>query len=60
MNLMDLVMLINHKTKMPVIGQVIGFTKKRIRVAVRNGEGYISVLRSKHNLTMAKKSRRLV
>lgn len=52
---MDLVMLINHRTHMPIIGQVIGFTKKRVRIAVRNGNGYVSVLRCKKNLTLAKK-----
>lgn len=57
MKLMDLVMLLRNQH--PVIGQVIGFTNKRVRVAVRHDTGYISVLRAKHNVTLAKKVRGL-
>jgi hypothetical protein len=55
---MDLVMLLVDQH--PAIGQVIGFTRKRVRVAIRKGNGYVSVLRAKHNVTMAKKVKALV
>ena len=53
----DLVMLTINQYS--VIGQIIDFTPKRVRVAVRQGNGYIAVLRAKHNLKMAKKVKTL-
>lgn len=51
----DLVYLIvNH---MPVVGEVVSFTQKRVRVAISRPGGYSIVLRAKHNLKMAKKAR---
>jgi hypothetical protein len=45
---------------MPAVGQVVGFTNKRVRIAVSNGIGYTSVLRAKHNCKLAKRARKLI
>jgi hypothetical protein len=51
----DLVYLwIGHR---PTVGEIVGFTPKRVRVAVRSGTGYISVLRSKNNIKVARKTK---
>ena len=51
----DLVYLIINQ--MPAIGEVVSFTKKRVRVAISRPGGYAIVLRAKHNLKVAKKAR---
>lgn len=45
--------------QMPTVGEVVGFTPKRVRVALRNHQGYLSVLRAPSNLTLAKKAKRI-
>lgn len=57
MNSRDLVYLQMNGT--PVVGEIVGFTPKRVRVAVRNGRSYSLVLRAKSNLEVAKKARML-
>lgn len=45
---------------MPTVGQVVAFTPKRVRVAVKSGQAYITVLRKNTNLILAKKSKPLI
>ena len=42
---------------MPTVGEVVCFTPKRVRVAVRNQYGYFTVLRARHNVKLAKKAK---
>ena len=56
MKILDLVYLIG-RNRDPMVGQVVGFTKHRVRVAVRHHTAYITLLRAKHNLQLAKRVR---
>ena len=42
------------------VGQVIGYTAKRVRMAVRNGAGYITLLRAPHNVKVSYRSRSIL
>ena len=44
----------------PTVGQVVAFTPKRVRVAVKSGPAYITVLRKNTNLILAKKNKPLI
>lgn len=54
----DLVLITRHL--MPVIGQVVSFTAKRVRIALKQGPGYITVLRAPTNTSIVKKAKRLI
>lgn len=58
MNQRDIVYL--RVDGMPSVGEVVGITPKRIRIAIREHTGYFTVLRAKHNIQLAKKAKRLV
>ena len=45
---------------MPVIGEVVGFTANRVRVAIRSGVAYVTVLRHQKNLMLQAKARSLI
>lgn len=54
----DLVVL--SRDSLPVIGEVVSLTKKRLRIAIKQGAGYISVIRKTTTITLVKKARKLV
>jgi len=46
--------------KMPVIGEVISQTPRRLRIAIGNGGGYRYLLRAKTNVQFIKKGKRFL
>ena len=58
MNIGDLVYL--NLSGYPSVGQIVGFTPKRVRVAIGSHRGYTSVLRSEKNIKQAKKVKKLI
>lgn len=60
MNIGDVVVF--RQTGVPPVGvgEVVGFTEKRVRVAKRYGNGYVTILRARHNLKIEYKRRKFV
>lgn len=58
MNLGDIVLL--TLSGMPALGQVVAFTEKRVRIALKQSAGYVTVLRAPTNLSIAKKAKRFI
>ena len=58
MNTHDIVYILVKR--MPVIGEVIGHTAKRLRIAIGNGGGYRYLLRAKTNVQFIKKGKRFL
>lgn len=51
----DVVMLMRNQ--FPVLGEVVSFTPKRVRIALRLPSGYYTVLRAESNVQVVKKYR---
>jgi hypothetical protein len=58
MNIGDLVVI--QTPAMPIIGEVVAFTAKRVRVTLGRAAGYATVLRAEKNLIVAKKGKVLL
>ena len=54
----DLVML--SRDSYPVIGEIVGLTKKRIRIAIKSGTDYVSLIRKHTTIQLAKKMKGLI
>ena len=58
MNIGDLVAV--QRGDVPVVGEIVAFTKKRVRVTLGRTVGYSTVLRAPKNLIVVKKRKVLL